>query len=87
VFVVVGEERDGAGGSAPGVLDRAVEAVGREPSGLPGRGRDPEVRVEERRAVCPAGKESTQCSRLEEESPGRVKLQNHFIAATCNVKR
>jgi len=33
---------------------------------------DFQVRVEERRAVCPAGKPSTQCSRLEEEKTGKV---------------
>jgi transposase len=31
-----------------------------------------EVVVEERKALCPAGKQSTQCSRLEEEKTGRV---------------
>jgi len=31
-----------------------------------------DIRVEERRAVCPAGKENTQCSRLEEHTPGRA---------------
>jgi DDE family transposase/transposase-like protein DUF772 len=31
-----------------------------------------EVRVEERRAFCPAGKESTQCSRLEEKERGKL---------------
>jgi transposase len=31
-----------------------------------------QVQVEERRAVCPAGKVSTQCSRLKEESTGKV---------------
>jgi len=36
---------------------------------------DFQVRVEERRAVCPAGKESTQCSRLEEESTGKVNFR------------
>jgi IS5 family transposase len=36
---------------------------------------DFQVRVEERRAVCPAGKESTQCSRLEEESTGKVSFR------------
>src|SRR5919198_4017237 len=30
------------------------------------------VEVEQRRAVCPAGKASTQCSRLEEEKTGKV---------------
>jgi Transposase DDE domain len=33
---------------------------------------DFQVRVEERQAVCPAGKTSTQCSRLEEEKTGKV---------------
>ncbi len=36
---------------------------------------DFQVRVEERRAVCPAGKESTQCSRLEEERTGKVSFR------------
>lgn len=31
-----------------------------------------DVRIEERRAFCPAGKESTQCSRLEEKQSGKV---------------
>jgi Transposase DDE domain/Transposase domain (DUF772) len=31
-----------------------------------------DVRVEERRAICPAQKESTQCSRLEEKQTGKV---------------
>jgi hypothetical protein len=33
---------------------------------------DFEIRIEERRAICPAGKENTQCSRLEEEASGKV---------------
>ena len=36
---------------------------------------DFQVWVEERRAVCPAGKESTQCSRLEEERTGKVSFR------------
>jgi Transposase DDE domain/Transposase domain (DUF772) len=31
-----------------------------------------EIKVEERRAFCPAGRESTQCSRLEEKQSGKV---------------
>jgi len=31
-----------------------------------------DIRVEERRAFCPAGKQSTQCSRLEEKESGKV---------------
>jgi transposase len=33
---------------------------------------DFDIRVEERKAVCPAGKENTQCSRLEEKESGAV---------------
>jgi hypothetical protein len=33
---------------------------------------DFEVNVEERTAICPAGKANTQCSRLEEEATGKV---------------
>lgn len=36
------------------------------------RSEDFDVSVETRRAVCPAGKESTQCSRLEEKQSGKV---------------
>lgn len=36
---------------------------------------DFQVRVEERRAVCPAGKESMQCSRLAEEGTGKVSFR------------
>ena len=37
-----------------------------------------DVSVEERRAVCPAGKTSTQCSRLEEEATGKVTYRIEF---------
>ena len=36
---------------------------------------DFQINVEERQAVCPAGKESTQCSRLEEQSTGKVSFR------------
>jgi len=39
---------------------------------------DFDVSVEERRAICPAGKVSTQCSRLEEEQTGRVNYRFEF---------
>lgn len=39
---------------------------------------DFQVNVEERSAVCPAGKTSTQCSRLEEEATGRVNFRFEF---------
>jgi len=37
-----------------------------------------DVSVEERRAVCPAGKTSTQCSRLEEQETGKVTYRFEF---------
>ena len=37
-----------------------------------------DVSVEERRAVCPAGKTSTQCSRLEEQQTGKVTYRFEF---------
>lgn len=37
-----------------------------------------QINVEERRAVCPAGHESTQCSRLEEEATGKVMYRFEF---------
>jgi transposase len=39
---------------------------------------DFQITVEERKAVCPAGKESTQCSRLEEEATGKVNYRFEF---------
>ena len=33
---------------------------------------DFQIQVEERKAICPAGKENTQCSRLEEQATGKV---------------
>jgi hypothetical protein len=39
---------------------------------------DFQVHVEERRAVCPAGKAHTQCSRLEEEATGKVSFRFEF---------
>jgi hypothetical protein len=36
------------------------------------------IRVEERTALCPAGKASTQCSRLEEAAPGKVSYRFEF---------
>ena len=37
-----------------------------------------QVNVEERAAVCPAGKTSTQCSRLEEEASGKISYRFEF---------
>ena len=39
---------------------------------------DFQVQVEERKAVCPAGKTNTQCSRLEEEASGKVSYRFEF---------
>ena len=64
-----------------------AQAEGRELIGpaLPGPQKDGrftaaqfEIQVEERRAVCPAGKVNTQCSRLVEESTGQVGYRFEF---------
>lgn len=39
---------------------------------------DFDVSVEQRRAICPAGKTSTQCSRLEEDKTGKVNYRFEF---------
>jgi hypothetical protein len=39
---------------------------------------DFQITVEERRAICPAGKENTQCSRLEEQTTGKVSFRFEF---------
>lgn len=39
---------------------------------------DFQVQVEERQAICPAGKTNTQCSRLEEEATGKVSYRFEF---------
>jgi transposase len=39
---------------------------------------DFQISVEERRAICPAGNENTQCSRLEEEGTGKVSYRFEF---------
>ena len=39
---------------------------------------DFQINVEERTAICPAGKTSTQCSRLEEEASGKVSYRFEF---------
>lgn len=76
---------DGAYISAQRLVE--VEAEGRELIGpaqpAPRKGNrytveDFDIQVEERRAVCPAGKRSTQCSRLEEEATGRVSYRFEF---------
>jgi len=42
---------------------------------------DFQIDVEKRRAVCPAGKENTQCSRLEEEQSGKVSYRFEWSTA------
>ena len=78
---------DGAYVSAQKLVE--VQAQGREligpaqpPPEKDGRfnAADFEVYVEERRALCPAGKPSAQCSRLEEESTGKVNYRFEWSA-------
>jgi hypothetical protein len=42
-----------------------------------------QVQVEQRKAVCPAGQQNTQCSRLEEKATGRVSYRFEWDTATC----
>jgi len=42
-----------------------------------------DIHVEERRGVCPAGKLSTQCSRLEEQSTGKVSYRLEWSTTDC----
>jgi hypothetical protein len=42
---------------------------------------DFDIHVEERRAICPAGKANTQCSRLEEEASGKVSYRFEWSTA------
>jgi len=42
-----------------------------------------QVNVEQRTAVCPAGKENTQCSRLEEQATGKVSYRFEWDTSTC----
>jgi transposase len=76
---------DGAYISAAGMAQ--AEEQGREllgpaqPSAHKGTGyrtEDFDVNIEARRAVCPAGKENTQCSRLEERQSGKVSYRFEF---------
>lgn len=39
---------------------------------------DFQINIEERQAICPAGKQNTQCSRLEEEATGKVSYRFEF---------
>src|ERR1039458_6606773 len=42
-----------------------------------------QVTVEKREAICPAGHQNTQCSRLEEQATGRVSYRFEWDTATC----
>jgi transposase len=42
-----------------------------------------DVRVEERCAICPAGQRSSNCSRLEEKSTGKVSYRIEWSQALC----
>ena len=47
-----------------------------------------DIRVEERKAICPAGRESTQCSRLEDQKSGRVtyRLEWSWECENCPLR-
>jgi hypothetical protein len=82
---------DGAYISAQKLVEAAAE--GRElvgPAPPPANNNDGrftsdafQVEVEQRRASCPAGHQSTQCSRLEEQASGRVSFRFEWDTATC----
>jgi len=84
---------DGAYVSAAKLVEAAAE--GRElvgPAPPPANNNDGRftsdaflVRVEERRASCPAGHPNSQCSRLEEEATGRVAFRFEWDTATCTA--
>jgi len=42
-----------------------------------------QIEVEQRRATCPAGRQNTQCSRLEEQATRRVSFRFEWDTATC----
>jgi len=42
-----------------------------------------QVQVEQRKAVCPAGHQNSQCSRLQEQATGRVSYRFEWDTATC----
>jgi hypothetical protein len=44
-----------------------------------------DIKVEERKAICPAGQTNTQCSRLEEQSTGKVLYRFEWDTATCTA--
>jgi transposase len=44
---------------------------------------DFQVSVEQRKAICPAGHENTQCSSLEEKATGRISYRFEWKTATC----
>jgi len=45
---------------------------------------DFDIDVEERKAICPAGKENTQCSRLEEQATGKVTYRFEWSTHCAN---
>jgi hypothetical protein len=79
---------DGAYMSAAALAEAAEakrELLGPAPPSAARGGLDPAFRIEafdidinQRRAVCPAGKENTQCSRLEEKETGKVSYRFEF---------
>jgi len=76
---------DGAYISAQGLVQAQAEGrelIGPAPPALQKGDRfsveDFQIQVEERKAICPAGKTNTQCSRLEEEARGKVSYRFEF---------
>lgn len=49
---------------------------------------DFQIEVEQRKAICPAGKENTQCSRLEEQATGKVTYRFEWstLCADCPLR-
>src|SRR5207253_1865247 len=43
-----------------------------------------DINVEERKAICPAGKQNTQCSRLEEQATGKVTYRFEWSTQCAN---
>ena len=41
------------------------------------------IRVEQRQAICPAGQQNSQCSRLEEQATGRVSYRFEWSSSVC----
>lgn len=84
---------DGAYVSAAKLVEAAAE--GREligpalapPNNIQGRFSSDsfQVLIEQRQALCPAGHQNSQCSRLQEQASGKVSYRFEWDTATCNT--